>query len=467
MSSTRFSTLVCVALCAASIAAAQDPPATPAQQAPQAPGDKALAKLEKSRASRPHDAAVARSLGIAYYKVNRYPDARTQLAHAVNLDPRDGAAALYLGLTAEQMNDVPAAKAAYQTYVRYGKTSKVRKQLEARLAAITRQELQASAKSAVAQEQQLATQQGAITTVAVMPLRFVGTDTSLLPLERGMAELITTDLARSGQLQVLERARLQALLNEMALQQSGGTDSTTNLRAGKIMQAGRIVNGQLMQSAERLRVDAAIVNTTTSLVSGGASNENTMEQLFAIEKAIVLQLFDSLGVTLTVAQRKEFEERPTRSLPAFLAYSRGLSFEDQGRYDDAARNYNEAFRLDPSFTSAQTKGADASAAATGISLTATSIEANIVGTPESNVAQKSAEGQAPPSPGSGGNGAGNLADGVNPSTAGGATSSAGGGGTSGSTGGSTPDKDPVGAATGAESTAKTATVRVVIKVPKP
>ncbi len=428
-------------------------------------GGDGVTRLERSRSSRPNDPAVARSLGIAYYKAGRFPDARAHLDHAVRLNPRDGAAALYLGLTAEQQKDMPGAKAAYETYVRYGKTSKVRKQLEARLAAMTRLELQATAKAAVAQEQQLATQAGSLTTVAVMPLRFVGPDATLQPLERGMAELITTDLSRSNQLVVVERARLQALLNEIQLQQSGATDSTTNVRAGKIIQAGRIVNGQILQSAERLRVDAAIVNTTTALVSGGATNENTLEELFAIEKAIVLQLFDSLGVKLTSAQRKELDDRPTRSLPAFLAYSRGLSLEDQGRYEDAARSYQDAFRLDPSFFQAQAKGAQTTAAAQGIQMSASSIETNLVGTAEANVAQKSVEGQAPASPGGGQNGAGTMADQVNPSAAGGATSAAGGGSSGGGTG--TPDKDPVGAATGAESTAKSATVRIVVKVPKP
>jgi tetratricopeptide (TPR) repeat protein len=428
-------------------------------------GGDAVARLEKARQERPNNAAVARSLGIAYYKAEKYAEARTNLETATRLDPRDGTAALYLGLTAEQMKDIPGAKAAYQSYIRYGKTSKVRKQLEARLAAITRQELQLAAKAAVAQEQQLATQQGNITTVAVMPLSFAGADTSLTPLGRGLAELITTDLSRTDQLIVVERARLQALLNEIELQKSGATDSTTNVRAGKLIQAGRIVSGSILQSSERLRVDAAIVNTTTSLVSGGATNENTLEELFAIEKAIVLQLFDSLGVKLTSAQRKEFDDRPTRSLPAFLAFSRGLMFEDQGRYDDAARSYQDAFRIDPSFYQAQVKGADVSAAAQGVGMTAANIESNIVGTVESNIAQKATEGQAQQAPGN--NGAGNMADGVNPSAAGGATSSAGGSGSGGGSSGSTPDKDPVGAATGAESTAKTATVRIVVKVPKP
>src|SRR5687767_6119303 len=102
----------------------------------------AIRRLERARDARPNDPAIARSLGIAYYKAGRYPYARAQLDRAIRLDPRDGTAALYLGLTAEKQNDIAAARAAYQGYIRHGRTSRVRRQLEARLAALTRQELQ-------------------------------------------------------------------------------------------------------------------------------------------------------------------------------------------------------------------------------------------------------------------------------------------------------------------------------------
>src|SRR5256885_15327120 len=73
-----------------------------------------VTKLEQARASNPQSEAVVRSLGIAYFKANRYDDARTALQQAVSMDRMDGVAALYLGLNAEAQNDLPAAKAAYE-----------------------------------------------------------------------------------------------------------------------------------------------------------------------------------------------------------------------------------------------------------------------------------------------------------------------------------------------------------------
>jgi len=425
----------------------------------------AIAKLEKQRAARPNDAAVARSLGIAYYKSDKLAEARTHLERAVKLDPRDGSATLYLGLTAEKQKDIPAARAAYQGYVRYGKTSKVRRQLEHRLAALTRQELAIAAKAAVAQEQRLSTQPGNPKTVAVMPLRFSGSDTTLRPLERGLAELITIDLSRSHQLTVVERARIQALLDEIKLQQSGATDTTTNVRAGKIIQAGSIVSGAIAQNADRLRVDAAIVSTQTSAATGGAVNENTLEQLFAIEKSIVVQLFQTLGVTLTEEERRALELTPTRSLSAFLAYSRGLMFEDQGRFGEAARSFNEASRLDPNFVQAQQKQAQTTSAAQGMALNAATIEANLTGTTEQSVADRSAAGEVAAT-GGGDSGVGNsardVASELNPSASQSAADQAGARGAA-ATVVSTPIRDPI----GNETNSNRATVTIIIRIPNP
>ena len=445
--------LVLVAL----VAACRIPSVSSAQNAA------AIARLEKARAARPNDAAVARSLGIAYYKQAKYTEARTHLDQAVKLDPRDGSASLYLGLTAEQQKDLPAAKAAYQTYVRFGRTSRVRRQLEARLAAITRQELEVAAKAAAAQEQQLSTQMPQATAVAVMPLRFSGPDSNLVPLERGFAELLTIDLARSSKITVVERARVQALLDELALQKSGATSDTTNVRPGKIIQAGRIVNGSILQQGDRLRVQTSITVTQTSQFAGdGSSNENTLEQLFAIEKAIVLDIFNDLGVVLTTAERTAIEERPTRSLQAFLAYSKGLKLEDEGKYDEASRSFSEAARIDPSFGAASVKSAETSAAAVGVNLTATSVEANIAGTPEGNVAQQSQQGSAPSSSGNASeNSPRAQVDNINSSAAGGATAGAG----AGSSSGSQPTRDPLSSATGSESGRSSTRVIVIVRVP--
>src|SRR5688500_5830339 len=76
----------------------------------------AVARLERARAANPTSAPVARALGIAYYQAGRFAEASGVLTSATQLDPRDGTSALYLGMAAEQQDDLTAARAAYSTY---------------------------------------------------------------------------------------------------------------------------------------------------------------------------------------------------------------------------------------------------------------------------------------------------------------------------------------------------------------
>src|SRR5215210_3855771 len=80
----------------------------------------AITRLEAQRTASPKSVEVLRALGIQYYKAQRYADARTTLSEAGTLAPKDGVISLYLGLSAEAMNDFPAAKAAYSSYLRVG-----------------------------------------------------------------------------------------------------------------------------------------------------------------------------------------------------------------------------------------------------------------------------------------------------------------------------------------------------------
>ena len=357
-----------------------------------APTGDAIARLQARREQQPRAAAVHRSLGIALYKADRIPEARLTLTEAMRLDPRDGATALYLGLTAERQGDHAAAREAYTSYLRHGRTRGVRRQLEARLAALQRRELEDAARAAVAAEATVGTSTGNPRVVAVMPFRFAGADSSLQPLERGFAELVTTDLARAGSLTVVERARMQALLDELAVQRAAG-DSATGVRAGRILQAGRLIQGGLLQvGASQLRVDAAIVDVPTTRTVAGASGDDRLEGLFDLEKRLVLDLFAGLGVVLTPAERRLIEERPTRSLAAFLAYSRGLVAEDAGDFTAASRFFQDAVRIDPGYGAAAERSSTAASAAAGEQVTAQTVESQAATGTEGQVAAAAVEG---------------------------------------------------------------------------
>jgi TolB-like protein len=282
-----------------------------------------------------------------------------------------------------------------------------------------------------------------------MPFAFNGSDTSLRPLERGFAELVATDLSRSSQLTVVERDRLQALLAELRIAQ----EADSGRRVGRMLQAGRLVGGNIVQlGTDQLRANAFLLSVQTTQTQGsGATDQQAVDQLFTLEKNIVFRLFTDMGITLTTAERNAIEQRPTRSLAAFLAYSRGLEAQDAARFDEAARFYNNAIRLDPGFRPAQQKGQEMRSIVAGNNVTASSIESGLRGT---------AEGQSMMGSTSGANTALGTAEGLNPSI----TAAATGAGVGITT---QPAKDPSAGTGGDNVTTKTAKVTIVIHQPKP
>jgi TolB-like protein len=416
----------------------------------------ALTRLEARRDAHPDAAKTLRALGIAYYDAGRFEDASRVLGRAQQLMPSDGVTALYRGMTAEASGDLKGARAAYEGYVRFGRTSRVRAQLRGKLAALARKELEADAKATVAQESSIGSDVGSPRTVAVMPLSFSGSDTTLSSLGRGLADLMITDLSRSAQLTVVERDRLDALLDEMKVSSSGNVDAATTVRSGRLARAGRVVRGSVTQlDGKSLRADAAVVDVSTARAGSALNADFTLDAVFDAEKRIVLAVLNDMGVTLTTAERAAIDQRPTRSLSAFLAYSNGLSAEDSAQFDKAARLFSDAARIDPGFAAAKSGAARAQATAAGQSVTPASVQASLAGTSEGATVAAAQQGEDAD--------ASRLAstlgaarDDVNPSPAADAAASAL----------PPPTKDPVGIATGAANvTLNTATVRIKVGLP--
>lgn len=355
--------------------------------------DAALARLEERLSRSPNSVKALRAVGVKYYELKRYQDAKAALEAARKLDPKDGVSALYLGLANEGLGDVAAARQAYTAYLQVGRSRSVKRDINARLVALSREELKIQAQQAVANEQALRGAQAPGTTVAVLPFRCACADTSLRPLERGIAELVVSDLAREPTLKVLERDRMQAIADEIRLSQTGQVDAGTAARAGKLVAAGRIVNGQIVAGGgSQLNLAGAVVNTNQGDIVGSPSAQGTIDEIFRTERDFVLSTFAQMGITVSPEVRRALEERRVPSLQAFLAYSRGLMAEDEGRLDDAVRLFESARTLDPGFGLALQRAQQAAAARSGAQVTGATVQQSLGNSAEGQVVQAAQRG---------------------------------------------------------------------------
>jgi len=253
---------------------------------------------------------------------------------------------------------------------------------------VDRRELEYQARQALAHEASLAAMPPESNTVAVMPFAYGGTNADIQALSRGFAQLLVTDLAKSRQLRVLERERMQAMLDEIGLADSGRVDTMTAVRSGHMLRAARVVQGSLTDlPGNALRVNAVVVDVATAGAGGTANGSDQLTRLFALEKQIAVSVFGAMGVQLSPAERSAIEQRPTQNVQAFLAYSRGLVAQDSGDYAAAQADFNDAVNLDPSFRAASQGAATAGDLSAASSTTVAQTEQNV-----------SREEQLPPPP---------------------------------------------------------------------
>jgi tetratricopeptide (TPR) repeat protein len=345
----RLGTHALVALAAlAGISACAPPPAPPERLTPSA-----IATLETQAAAHPEDRAVTLRLAKAYYAADRFADALPLLERIAQAAPADQETQAYLGLTYEGLTRYAEARAVYTRLLASKPERKVRRLLSGRLELLTRKELQLAARQAIARESLLTRTAPDPNTIAVMPFHYAGGDSTYRPLERGLAAVVVTDLSRVHQLKLVERARVQVLLDELQLVEKGSVDAATGARSGRLVGAAQVVQGQFTTGpAAQLRIDATVVRASDVQIAASGSSADRLQALFDIEKAVVFQLLDKLGITLTPAERVAISERPTRDLQAFLLYSKGLEAEDRGDFAAAAQAFQGAARIDPGFRAA-------------------------------------------------------------------------------------------------------------------
>ncbi len=362
-------TLVVSAGCAAAVAPALPSPAE-------------IPALEQSLAASPATVSTLVRLGVAYREAGRLDDALSTLRRAVDLDATEPAGIFYLGLTYEDLQRPGEARDVYDRYLEVGTNEDLKRLISGRLPLLERQELLLATRDALASEASLGGTQPRAGTVAVFPFAYEGPDPLYRPLGRALAEMVVTDLSATDRLTVLERTRIQLLIDEMDLGETGLVDTLTAARSGRLVGAERIVQGQLsIPGPDQLRMQAAIVGASTGQLSGAPIVEqDALRSLFEAQKRLVLNLYTSLGIQLTAAERERISQVPTASLQALLAWGQCLEAEDAGDFGAAATLCGQAATLDPGFTAARMRSERAGSALASSSISIERLA--VLGTPE-------------------------------------------------------------------------------------
>jgi TolB-like protein len=321
--------------------------------------------IERARADlvrQPGEARPLRDLGALLAQTEEFDEAGEHLRQAYVEDTSDPKTLYYLGIVNEAEGSPSEAIQFYGRFSDVSVRSPYRSLLEGRYEYLVRERLQAEAEALAAREDTLAVEgEASPQTVAVFPFIYLGDDPRYAPLGRGLGEMIQADLADLSALQVVERLRLQALLDELALSQSDAFDPATTPRVGRLLRAGRAVGGSFDVADRDLRIDAALWEWEDEPAPNLQTRSDDLDELFRLKREVVLAFVEEMNLVLTAEEQALLDRVPTRNLQAFLLYSQALEEEDVGNFSAATSLYRQAAKLDPAFSQAAA-GASRSAA---------------------------------------------------------------------------------------------------------
>jgi hypothetical protein len=189
-------------------------------------------------------AEIAQLLKSGLEAFNQGDDAKAvqALETVRRLAPGETLVPYYMGLIALRKEDNAAALTWLQQYAREDPEGASARDVPKTLTLLSSAQLQQEVASAVAREKEVVSSPPEPGSIAVQAFVNQG-DASYRAMAKGLAAMIIADLSKVPGLKVLEREKVQLLVNEAKLGDSGLADTQSAVRSGRLMRAEKVVVG--------------------------------------------------------------------------------------------------------------------------------------------------------------------------------------------------------------------------------
>jgi tetratricopeptide (TPR) repeat protein len=286
--------------------------------------------------------------GVNQFQKGERVQAKKTLEHAKAVFPANYAVPYYLGLIYLEEGRRSDAIAEWQQYVLMDPESEDSLKIRKYLTLLIREDAVEYAKQAVANEAALLQGPVADNTVAVTTFKNLGSE-NLGSLGKGMAAMLIHDLSQVPDLQVVERVKLQALLQEMNLGTSGLVDQKTAPKVGKLLKSKHLTTGSLADlEKENMQIVSVLVDAEQIGSIDTQEAQGALKKFYDLEKEIACEIIKDLGRDCN-KMPGAFGKIHTKSLAALTSYSVGLDYLDQEKYDEAREEFQKAIDEDPDF----------------------------------------------------------------------------------------------------------------------
>lgn len=173
------------------------------------------------------------------------------------------------------------------------------------------------------------------------------------PLAKGFPSMMINYLNGATDLKVIERQRIQWLLNELKLQRKTDVvDQSTAVKMGNLLGATAVLFGNYsVIDDDRMRLSGRLVKVETSEILLAEKVTGEPDEFFSMVQELSRNLTRAINVKIEETELETGSE--TQLLDAQLAYARGLDEMEDGNYQAARKQFKQALDHDPNYTLAQ------------------------------------------------------------------------------------------------------------------
>lgn len=180
--------------------------------------------------------------GLEAFKQGDNAKAVDLLAEVKQMAPTESIASYYRGLAFLELDNKESALVELQEYRQNDAAGAVQRDVNQLITLLLADKLQREVQQAISEEASISDAQLEPNTIAVQPFVNKGSP-QFATLAKGIAAMIISDLSQVPGLKVLERQKVQKLLDEIRLNQSGLVEAEAMVKAGRLVRAEKVVFG--------------------------------------------------------------------------------------------------------------------------------------------------------------------------------------------------------------------------------
>lgn len=190
-----------------------------------------------------------------------------------------------------------------------------------------------------------------VPTVAVMDFSsfMMGEAGGAVNLGKAISAMLVTEFSGREGMRIIERQELNDLIREQDLSLSGRIEEADAIEVGKMLGVQYVLHGQVTSIVDNLRMDIRAVDVETSEIITVMKKSDKTSELFAV----VVSLADEFGAALNLVPPSGRAPMESIPVPATIAFSRAVDYEDRGETEQAIEQYEAALAIHPNHRDAR------------------------------------------------------------------------------------------------------------------